>query len=191
MRKKLQLSIPTPCHENWDNMTPVARGKFCGSCQKQVMDFSNMSDREIAQFFKKPPTGSVCGRFMNEQLDRSIEVPKKRIPWVKYFFQITIPIFLANLKSTAQGNVVMGKPKAAVCTPSIKREINSLLTDSTSLRNHLPSKSDGYFRTMGRLDIKLEIKRITLTGRVVDEDWQGISYATVAIKGTKTATACD
>ena len=96
MSKKLQLSIPTPCHEDWDDMTPVqqarpddpfGRGKFCGSCQKQVVDFSNMSDRQVAEFFKKPSTGSVCGRFMTDQLDRSIEIPKKRIPWLKYFFQ--------------------------------------------------------------------------------------------------------
>jgi len=83
MRKKLQLSIPTPCHEKWDNMTPVQQGKFCGSCQKSVVDFSNMSDRQVAEFFKKPSAGSVCGRFMQDQLDRSIEIPKKRIPWVK------------------------------------------------------------------------------------------------------------
>ena len=102
MSKKLQLSIPKPCHENWDAMTPVEKGKFCGSCQKQVVDFSNMSDRQIAEFFKKPSTGSVCGRFMTDQLERDIEIPKKRIPWVKYFFQFTLPAFLVSLKASAE-----------------------------------------------------------------------------------------
>jgi CarboxypepD_reg-like domain/Secretion system C-terminal sorting domain len=102
MSKKLQLTIPKPCHENWDAMTPVEKGKFCGSCQKQVVDFSNMSDRLVAEFFKKPSTGSVCGRFMTDQLDRSIEIPKKRIPWVKYFFQFAIPAFLISIKASAQ-----------------------------------------------------------------------------------------
>jgi hypothetical protein len=105
MSKHIQLSIADPCHENWDNMTPVAQGKFCGSCQKQVIDFSNMSDREVAQFFKKPSAGSICGRFMQDQLDRSIEIPKKRIPWVKYFFQFALPAFLISMKATAQGKV--------------------------------------------------------------------------------------
>ena len=110
MSKKLQLHIPTPCHENWDKMTPVERGRFCGSCQKQVVDFTNMSDREIAMFFKKPilsqsKDGSVCGRFMQDQLDRNIEIPKKRIPWLKYFFQFVLPAFLVSARATAQGKV--------------------------------------------------------------------------------------
>jgi hypothetical protein len=102
MAKKIQLTIPEPCHENWDNMAPVEKGRFCGSCQKQVVDFSNMSDREVAHFFKKPSTGSVCGRFMQDQLNRNIEIPKKRIPWVKYFFQIALPAFLLSTKISAQ-----------------------------------------------------------------------------------------
>ena len=102
MSKKLQLSIPTPCHENWDAMTPVEKGKFCGSCQKQVVDFSNMSDRQVAEFFKKPSTGSVCGRFMSDQLERDIEIPRKRIPWLKYFFQFAIPAFLVSIKVSAE-----------------------------------------------------------------------------------------
>lgn len=112
MSKKLQLSIPKPCHENWDAMTQVEKGRFCGSCQKQVVDFSVMSDRQVAEFFKKPSTGSVCGRFMTDQLERDIEIPKKRIPWLKYFFQFTIPAFLLSLKSS--GQKTMGKPSIEV-----------------------------------------------------------------------------
>ena len=105
MAKKLQLQVPTPCHENWGNMTATEKGRFCASCQKQVIDFSNKSDREIAMFFKKPSTGSVCGRFMDDQLNRDIEIPKKRIPWLKYFFQIAIPAFLASCENRIQGKV--------------------------------------------------------------------------------------
>jgi Secretion system C-terminal sorting domain len=133
MAKQLQLTIPTPCHENWDAMTTVDKGKFCGSCQKNVVDFSNMSDRQVALFFKKPSTGSVCGRFMNDQLDRDIEIPKKRIPWVKYFFQFALPAFLLSIKSSsakAQGNVtvkqinkptkhIVGEPMLAKCSKSL------------------------------------------------------------------------
>lgn len=102
MGKKLQLTIAEPCHENWEGMTPVEKGKFCGSCQKQVVDFSDMSDRQVAEFFKKPSTGSVCGRFMTDQLDREIIVPRKRIPWVKYFFQFALPAFLMSMRASAQ-----------------------------------------------------------------------------------------
>jgi len=91
-------------------MTQTEKGRFCASCQKQVIDFSNKSDREIAMFFKKPilsssKGGSVCGRFMDDQLNREIEIPKKRIPWLKYFFQIAIPAFLASCDHRTQGKV--------------------------------------------------------------------------------------
>src|SRR6476620_134387 len=98
---KFTLSIPTPCHENWDQMTPVEKGRFCGACQKTVIDFTNMTDQQLAAFFKKP-TGSVCGRFVKDQLERNITVPTKRIPWLRYFFQFTLPAFLLSLKATGQ-----------------------------------------------------------------------------------------
>src|SRR6476661_1854652 len=105
MSKKIQLTIADPCHENWDQMTQAEKGRFCASCQKQVIDFTGMSDSQLAAFFKKPSGGSVCGRFYQDQLERDIEIPKKRIPWVKYFFQFTLPAFLVSMKATAQGNV--------------------------------------------------------------------------------------
>ena len=120
MSKKIQLSIAEPCHENWDGMSPVEKGKFCGSCQKQVVDFSNMSDRQVAEFFKKPSTGSVCGRFMSDQLERDIEIPRKRIPWVKYFFQIAIPAFLFSIKGSAQKT--QGKIKMNTVTTDTTRK---------------------------------------------------------------------
>ncbi|MEJ0103474.1 MAG: T9SS type A sorting domain-containing protein [Bacteroidota bacterium] len=102
MGKKLQLHIPTPCHEDWDNMIPVEKGKFCTSCQKPVIDFTGMSDAQVVSFFKKPSTGSVCGRFHEDQLSRDMRMPPKRLPWVKYFFQFTIPAFLISMKADAQ-----------------------------------------------------------------------------------------
>ena len=109
MGKQLYIDIPKPCHEDWNKMTPSGKGRFCGSCQKQVIDFGNMSDREIAQFFKKPSNGSICGRFMEDQLNRNISIPKKRIPWIRCFLQFVLPTFLATVKVDAQV-----KPKPVV-----------------------------------------------------------------------------
>lgn len=71
MKPQLYLSIPTPCHENWDVMTPNQEGKFCKSCCKTVVDFTTMSDAEVLNFFKRN-TANTCGRFNNTQLDRGI-----------------------------------------------------------------------------------------------------------------------
>jgi hypothetical protein len=106
--KKIHLSIPKPCREDWEGMTPNEKGRFCSSCQKTVVDFTNMNDRQIAEFFKRP-SSSVCGRIYNDQLERDITIPKKRIPWFKYFFQFTWPAFVLFLKSCGGKETVAGK----------------------------------------------------------------------------------
>jgi hypothetical protein len=101
MGKYLQLNIAKPCHENWNHMTSSEQGRFCNSCQKSVIDFTLMSDLEVANFFKNK-SNNVCGRLTQDQLNNALAVPQKRIPWLKYFFQITIPAFLFSSKASAQ-----------------------------------------------------------------------------------------
>ena len=44
---KNNYSIPNPCSEDWNTMTPDDNGRFCGSCQKVVIDFTTYSTHEI------------------------------------------------------------------------------------------------------------------------------------------------
>lgn len=106
--KKFSLSVAEPCHQNWQDMTPDQRGRFCASCQKTVVDFTAMSDREIAEFFKTKK-GNTCGRFHNDQLNREIVVPQKHSPWARYLFQATWPAFVFFLKSCGLKEEVVGK----------------------------------------------------------------------------------
>ena len=103
--KKISLTIADPCSENWDQMTANEKGKFCSNCQKTVIDFREMSDRKLAEFFKKPQ-GMVCGRFYQDQLERPIPIPRKKIPWLRYFFTITWPAFILLLKSCGQKSII-------------------------------------------------------------------------------------
>ena len=82
MSKYLKLEIPNSCHQDWHTMLPETKGRYCLSCQKKVVDFTHMSDTELAHFFQqaKEPT---CGRFSAHQLNRNLAVPKKPQPWIK------------------------------------------------------------------------------------------------------------
>jgi hypothetical protein len=67
--RPLELSIPKPCHENWDSFTPTEKGGFCAACQKEVIDFTTWSDEAVlAYFYDRKKSTSACGRFKTDQL---------------------------------------------------------------------------------------------------------------------------
>jgi len=78
--KKVNYQIEEPCHEDWDQMEPEAKGRFCSSCSKTVVDFSNMSDFSIVNYLENNKNQSVCGRFEEKQLDRTYSLPKSPYP---------------------------------------------------------------------------------------------------------------
>ncbi|WP_338841419.1 hypothetical protein [Flavobacterium ginsenosidimutans] len=76
MEPKYKISIPEPCHENWDQMTPKDNGRFCLSCSKTVVDFTSMLPEEIQQYFISHK--NICGRLKNEQLNEiNIQIPSQ------------------------------------------------------------------------------------------------------------------
>lgn len=220
MRKHIQLNIPKPCHENWDQMTPVDKGRFCGSCQKQVVDFTTMSDEQLALFFKKQvlsssKDGSVCGRFMQDQLDRSIDIPKKRIPWVKYFFQFLLPGFLMSCGARTIGKIKVNESKNEVVTKSTYSQTTGVVimeletvvlpdtTKETTIVNNEVNDKEEFLvgdTTILTATTKGEVSKrivyelpgpVNITGNVIDDNEQPIPYASVFIKGTTIGVAAD
>ena len=199
MAKKIQLTIAEPCHENWENMSPVQQGKFCGSCQKQVVDFSNMSDRQVAEFFKKPSTGSVCGRFMTDQLDRPMDIPRKRIPWVKYFFQFALPAFLMSMKVSAQktkGTVsIISKDTAKIEVNNNLRKLGEVSpvcikpvfgdTIITPVKNPVDNIKGKV------LNVVPDLSKRTIFGTVTDEKGEPLQGVSIILKGTVMGVSAD
>jgi len=70
--KSISISIPKPCHEDWNKMTPNEQGAHCAVCAKTVVDFSNKTDIEIIDIFEKKKEEKVCGRFAPSQLSRPV-----------------------------------------------------------------------------------------------------------------------
>jgi hypothetical protein len=76
MKTNFQISIPTPCDEDWGKFTPTSTGGFCGSCQKNVVDFTGMSESQLVAYFRDLPTDNqhLCGRFRNDQLQKNYDI---------------------------------------------------------------------------------------------------------------------
>ncbi len=72
--QSIQLSIPNPCSQNWDEMTPSGNDRHCAHCSTTVIDFTTCTDAELYQFFAKG-NDHVCGRYLSTQLDRPIRIP--------------------------------------------------------------------------------------------------------------------
>lgn len=67
MEQKFNLTISKPCSETFSQFTPTDSGGFCNSCQKEVIDFRNMSDKELINHLNNIK-GKTCGYFRASQL---------------------------------------------------------------------------------------------------------------------------
>ncbi len=198
MGKYLNIEIPQSCHENWNAMQPNAQGRHCLSCAKTVVDFTVMTDTELINFFSTKKD-NVCGRFIAEQLNRDILIPKKKINWVKYFFQFALPAFLLSIKPSSK---IFGQQQKTQATiEPIKRVNTNILPEKTISKDTLVRLQQNskiadeniVFRVGGAVSYKSfkRMKGIILSGNVVNESGQPIPYASVLIKGTTIGTACD
>jgi hypothetical protein len=165
--KKIAISIPTPCHENWQSMDPTEQGRFCSSCKKEVIDFSVLTDKEIVSYLKKAK-GESCGSFLPQQLDRSISVPKERAFSWKYFFQILLPAFL-----------IAQKPEAQTLAPSVLK---------TSVVNH---PADDEVIVVGGMVSVTRLDNI-INGKIIDSITESpIPFTTIKVKGSNAAISAD
>ena len=123
----LKISIPTPCHEDWNKMTPDETGRHCSACAKSVVDFTGMSDEEVKHFFlNKKEDEKVCGRFKQIQLHSIvIELPQNifsiQMPLWKKFLAACLIIFSSTLFSC----------ETKVTTGVIIPEISKAVIDET------------------------------------------------------------
>jgi TonB family protein len=61
--------IPLPCSEDWNKMKIGQFSRHCDSCDKSVMDFTQMSRFEILTYLIEHRNENVCGHVRLSQLD--------------------------------------------------------------------------------------------------------------------------
>jgi hypothetical protein len=124
------ISIPTPCHEKWNEMLPNERGAFCNICAKTVVDFTRLNDEEVRNYFFQNRHQKTCGRFRNDQLtDADNPLPQllaDSLPFWKKFLAIVLVVFGSLL--TGCNNNQIGKLEASTKTGSEKLSVTSGVT---------------------------------------------------------------
>lgn len=168
--QKLQLSIPEPCHQNWEHMTPTQQGRFCNACAKEVVDFSMMTDTEILNYFTTFSNEKVCGRALPGQLERTISrpvEPKKRLFWYWNYIVMFFMLFSKNSLAKKHGGILL-KTELSPAKPAGMQIFSSHVMGDTEI-------------TGNRL----------VTGKITDRDGNPVSFAAVKIKGTAYGISAD
>ncbi len=68
----IKIRIEQPCHEDWNKMKEAEKGRYCQACEKNVVDFSVMSNAQIIDFLSNN-NGKVCGRIDKYRLDTFLQ----------------------------------------------------------------------------------------------------------------------
>ena len=100
--KNIIISIKEPCNEDWNKMTTNKSGKFCDLCNENVIDFTDLSDKEIVRIIKRN-NGKLCGRFNTEQLERPLAINPKDNNY-SFFAKVaaTLLLFTVTKETTGQ-----------------------------------------------------------------------------------------
>lgn len=112
------INIPKPCEADWDQMVPQDNGRFCGICQKTVVDFRAFSENELWEYFNRYESRQICGLFRNCHLDKPL-LPSKNKAISKHVTML----------------LVAGAGLMASCDTSTKGKV--VKNDSATVENHL------------------------------------------------------
>lgn len=102
----MNFNIPKPCHENWDIMNPNEKGRHCTACAKTVVDFTQMTDEEVLNYFSTHKNERICGRVKAKSTsipEIIVEIParvlKRRLTFMQLFLVCMLVSFGATLTS--------------------------------------------------------------------------------------------
>ncbi len=145
-----KISIPKPCHENWEAMLPEEQGRHCLSCCKTVVDFSTWDNDSILAYLKQRNNERVCGRFHTAQVDFPAapeqqallhQVVYSGMPMLRKIAAIIILCFGLSSLQDVSAQKLMGKvaqPKHPVAQTHTKGEIAIQPATDTAKANPVP-----------------------------------------------------
>jgi hypothetical protein len=134
----LTIQMNTPCDEHWNGMEPTEAGRFCNKCQKPVINFVDLSDQQILQYFLEHPY-PVCGRMLTTQRDHHFEHTTPTIN--RHLFPVTATLLtLATITTEAAPPTPLIVNRSPVQQPHIKQApanlADSLLISGTVKDKH-------------------------------------------------------
>lgn len=177
MNKLFKITIPKPCHENWNTMTPNQKGRFCNSCAKTVVDFTQKSPKEIQDYLIENKNQRVCGHFKRKQLDSIvIQIPEStfyhQLNFQKLFVLSLLLIMGTTLFSckTDTGKTQKIEKVELVDSVFIEEVTDSLKLpkDSLKVKSSFCSSKEEKVELEGEVDFKSTIKESEMIDGIVE-----------------------
>jgi len=161
----LKIIISKPCSENWKNMKPLEEGRFCSSCEKQVLDFTEFTNQELVNWFKKY-SGNTCGRLKPSQLNNLI---------------------------VSKSTFSLNRFKPGLIAASLVALLSFPKLSVAHLKSHYPTfLSDQKSKSPIILDVKKTDELVVIKGRVIDNDDKSpLIGLIIGIKGGKVIGTTD
>lgn len=160
--KTKSLKINKPCNENWNAMLPNNDGRFCNICDKTVIDFSGLSQREISEKIKSSK-GSVCAKITSTQLKTPfldiVQEKHFKLPYSKTAASIMLAVSMASVQSCE----------------NTEAKVN---TEITIIGN---SKASEIALNETNSKISSNKETILFSGKTIREDGRGIENAKITL----------
>lgn len=209
---RISISVPNPCHENWNAMAPATAGRHCDKCQHTVMDLTQASDRQLIDLFRADAMPK-CARFTQGQLDRVIALEERSarlLPAaaVGAAMAIGAPAADAQNCTPTVGKMAITRP---VDLPQVGQMMVEPLKDPASENSGLSNMAitgdtiatEIDLHEMGEVEVRggrvavvphglfVAEPHDTLTGRVLDHDGSPLPFANVRVRGTELQAVTD
>lgn len=127
------ISIPSPCHQAWEEMGQKENGRYCQACQKTVVDFRNKTKNEITRHLLDNP--GTCGNFHSFQLNETYTKPVNKnffhIKWLYFIGLVCGELFAGNVKAQEKHTQATETSATETATKGEKRLLKGKIVDET------------------------------------------------------------
>jgi len=166
MKNTVTISVKEPCTKNFSTFSTTKKGGFCQSCEKEVIDFTKFSDKELVRYLSST-NKKTCGKFNVMQL------------------KTYKPNSLHHMKHAMiyKGIAMMSFSLLALCTMEVKGQKRASVERPIEIT--MPE-------VMGDISyVEIEQTKYTVTGTIVDEANEPLPGVNIVLKGTTVGTQTD
>jgi hypothetical protein len=117
-----KITLEFACDQDWNAMTPTENGRYCALCQKNVVDYSHLSLKEL---MLEREENELCGNFRMEQVNSDLIKPIEFPRPVKAAVFLSLFSWMSNI-SKLHANVPLKTKIELAETPSTSTPIDSV-----------------------------------------------------------------